>query len=49
MYGPQQTGRVDPGDRERARRLLSEARAAHEEIGMPKHVEIADALLKAAL
>ena len=47
MYGPQQTGRLDPGERER--RLLSEARAAHEEIGMPKHVEITDALLKAAL
>jgi hypothetical protein len=47
MYGPQQTGRVDPGDR--ARRLLSEARAAYEEIGMPKHVEMTDALSKAAL
>jgi serine/threonine protein kinase/tetratricopeptide (TPR) repeat protein len=37
-----------PGDRERARTLLTEARVAYDEIGMPKHVEMADALLKEA-
>ena len=36
------------GDRERARALLTEARAAYEEIGMPKHVEMTDALVKEA-
>jgi hypothetical protein len=28
--------------------LLTEARAAYEKIGMPKHIEMADALLKEA-
>lgn len=37
--------RDGPGDRERARTLLAEARAAYEEIGMPKHLEMVDALL----
>lgn len=41
------TRRKAPGDAERAQRLLAEARAAYEEIGMPKHVEMVDALLKA--
>jgi hypothetical protein len=37
-----------PGDRERARTLLAEARAAYETIGMPKHVAMVDAMLKGA-
>jgi hypothetical protein len=32
------------GHREGARNLLAEARAADEEIGMPKHVEMVDAM-----
>jgi hypothetical protein len=32
--------------RDRARTLLTEARAADQRIGMPKHVEVADGLLK---
>jgi len=36
------------GDRERARTLLTGARAACEQIGIPKHMEMADALLKDA-
>jgi hypothetical protein len=37
--------RNGPGDRQRARNLLTEARAAFEQVEMPKHVEMADALL----
>ena len=33
------------GDREQARTLLGEAREIYEQIGMPRHIEIADALL----
>lgn len=40
--------RDGPGDRERARTLLAEARAAYEKIGMPKHVAALDALLTEA-
>jgi hypothetical protein len=40
--------RNGPGDRQRARNLLTEARAAYEQVGMPKHVEMADALLEHA-
>jgi hypothetical protein len=36
------------GDRERALGLLAEARAGYAQIGMPKHVEIADGMLKEA-
>ena len=35
-----------PGDREKARELLNEAIAMYREIGMPKHLEIAQALLE---
>jgi hypothetical protein len=50
MYGLEQRGRIDPGDPDgRERRLLCEARAAFEENGMPKHVEMTDALSEAAL
>jgi AcrR family transcriptional regulator len=37
-----------PGDRDKARELLTEAIAMYREIGMPKHVEMADALLEEA-
>jgi len=37
--------RDGPGDRERARDLLTEAIGMYRQIGMPKHVEIAEALL----
>jgi hypothetical protein len=37
-----------PGDRERARSLLAEARTAYEAIGMSKHVAMVDELLKGA-
>jgi len=37
-----------PGDRERARHLLTEAVAMYRTLGMPKHVEIAEALLDEA-
>jgi hypothetical protein len=37
-----------PGDREKARELLTEAIAMYRKIGMPKHVEVAEALLASA-
>ncbi|MCJ7831701.1 MAG: DUF4071 domain-containing protein [Dehalococcoidia bacterium] len=37
--------RNGPGDREKARQLLTEAIEGYRRIGMPKHVEMADALL----
>jgi class 3 adenylate cyclase len=37
--------RNGPGDREKARELLTEAIAMYRRIGMPKHVEMAEALL----
>ena len=37
--------RNSPGDRDKARELLTEAIAMYREIGMPKHVEMAEALL----
>ncbi len=40
--------RDEPGDRERARELLNEAIAMYREIGMPKHLEIAEAMLAEA-
>lgn len=36
-----------PGDREKARTLLNEAIELYQAIGMPKHVEIAERMLKA--
>ncbi len=38
--------RDGPGDRDKAFRLLSEAIGMYREIGMPKHVEMAEALLR---
>jgi class 3 adenylate cyclase/tetratricopeptide (TPR) repeat protein len=40
--------RERPGDREKARELLTEAIAMYRRIGMPKHIEIAEALLAKA-
>ena len=37
-----------PGDREKARTLLTEAAEMYRRIGMPKHVEMAEALLREA-
>ncbi len=37
--------RDEPGDRHKARELLTEAVAMYRKIGMPKHVEMAGALL----
>ncbi len=34
-----------PGDRERARGVLSQAVAMYTKIGMPKHVEMAEEML----
>ena len=38
--------RHGPGDRDKARALLTEAIAMYRQIGMPKHVEMAEALLQ---
>jgi len=38
--------RGGPGDREKARALLTQARSGYEKVGMPKHVEMADRMLK---
>ncbi len=35
-----------PGDRDKAFRLLTEAVAMYREIGMPKHLEMAEELLR---
>lgn len=40
--------RDGPGDRDRARELLAEAIAMYREIGMPKHLEIAETMLAQA-
>lgn len=37
--------RDGPGDPDKARQLLTEAIAMYREIGMPKHVEMAEAML----
>jgi hypothetical protein len=37
--------RAAPGDREKAQTLLNEALESYERIGMPRHVEMARALL----
>ena len=37
--------RNGPGDRDKARQLLTEAVAMYRPIGMPKHIEMAETLL----
>jgi hypothetical protein len=37
--------RDGPGDRDKARQLLTEAIAMYRQIGMPKHVEMAETIL----
>ena len=38
--------RDGPGDREKARQLLTEAIAMYHQLGMPKHVEMAETLVR---
>lgn len=45
-YGRTLIDRHVPGDRDKARELLTEAAAMYRDIGMPKHCEIAAALLR---
>ena len=45
FYAEMLLERGAPGDRETARALLSEALAIYRELGMPKHIEMAEALL----
>jgi hypothetical protein len=40
--------RARQGDREKARRLLSEARETYAHIGMPRHIEMTQTLLDQA-
>ena len=44
-YASMLLDRDAPGDRERARQLLTEAIAMYRDIDMPKHIELAEALL----
>ena len=44
-YARMLVDRSSPGDRDKARRLLTEAIAMYSQIGMPKHQEMAQALL----
>ena len=39
-------GHYAPGDRDKARTLLGEAIEMYEQIGMPKHLEMAEGLLR---
>jgi len=48
FYARMLLDRNAPGDRETARRLLTEAVEMYRRIGMPKHVELAEALLREA-
>jgi hypothetical protein len=44
-YARMLVDRDAPGDRDKAWRLLTEAIAMYRQIGMPKHVEMAEAML----
>ena len=44
-YGRMLIDRDGPGDRDKARELLTEAVAMYRKIGMPKHIEMAEAML----
>ena len=46
QYGAVLIDRDAPGDRDKARQLLTEAIAMYRQIGMPKHLEMANALLR---
>ena len=48
FYGQMLIERNGPGDRERARQLLTAAAVGYREIGMPKHIEIVDNLMARA-
>src|SRR2546428_11665126 len=45
FYAEMLLERGAPGDRETARELLTQALAMYRELGMPKHIEMAEALL----
>src|SRR5947208_13973359 len=45
FYARMLLDRNAPGDREKARQLLEEALEMYRKIGMPKHIEMAEALL----
>jgi len=45
FYGQMLIGRDGPGDRNKARALLGEAFAGYTQLGMPRHAEIAQALI----
>jgi hypothetical protein len=45
VSAPGAAGRKPTADRDKARRLLTEAVAMHHQIGPPKHVEMAEELL----
>src|SRR3972149_5902988 len=45
-YAPMLIDRDGPGDRAKARELLTEAIAMYRQIGMPKHVEMAETMLR---
>ena len=47
-YARMRLDRGEPGDREKARELLTEAIDLYREIGMPKHLEMAEVLLARA-
>jgi tetratricopeptide (TPR) repeat protein len=46
FYARMLLDRNAPGDREKARQLLEEAIEMYKKIGMPKHVEMAETLLR---
>jgi tetratricopeptide (TPR) repeat protein len=46
FYARMLIDRDGPGDRDKARELLTEAIAMYRRIGMPKHIEMAEALLR---
>ncbi len=49
FYASMLLDRDTPEDREKARQLLTEAIEMYRRIGMPKHVEMAEALLREAV
>src|SRR5207244_10391655 len=49
FYARMLLDRNAPGDREKARGLLTEAIEMYRRIGMPKHIELAEALLREAV
>ena len=48
FYARMLLDRNSPGDRDKARQLLTEAIEIYRRLGMPKHIEMAEALLREA-